>query len=1255
MRFSPVFILFQFLCIARIFAEGTHEMAPNAAIVVNGNNTTDIAALHINHPAYNSFASYTNPDPHSRLYIHIINPAAECIYLGFSFGHPNVTSPNPTHISYEYRIKDPNGNVVFGPVMIVPGGENIQNWSQAYTGPMQLNGAGGYNAIQVNSTNLGSQGWTGAGDYYIEFMDATSSDFLIDFWDVTVIDCSLMPAVEKKGRIWSYNWSFFAINDFGFPNRPFDGAFYVCAPDPDEPDAAFVTKIDFNGAGFQPAAFNVAFNSFGSKHTGDIAEDRRSVPDTNATQSEYAIFLNDPIEICKTAKLGEINLIGVSRCNANDYCVQFTTTKAGQIDLLLDFDGPDSIYTPGTKDVIITHTVTEAEVGVPTCIPWNGLDGLGNSVLESSGLQIPVLISYSQGIYHFPIYDAEYMTQGFMIQAIRPAASIPLLHYDDSKITTPSGSGEPQVQISGCVNPCHRWTNYDAAANVGFGNLNTINSWWFSQRVEREEIFILPAYYECAIEGPDHLCQGGTATLTSNPKVIPTGATGGDIVSTIWSGPGIVGSNTGSSIVIGSDGTYSAVVNWLTRLGDTCQTSCDFTVTLDPPLTSSIDTLILYGQTLVINGEAYTEAGQYEQTLSSVKGCDSILTITVKVLQTAILYNLNDCVSHNNGDGTDMNYDEFTPVYPQPLSCAEVTGTILFRDPPQGNKHSCTNGVNNSIAMCISSLDGCTYDPGNQKSVVFEITVTPAPDTAAQLTGLTFFEQAPVMFNWLSGNSGPNNFPTLFGIRVLKNGTEIFSQKDIPTSNSWTPTSFDFVNDINFIVKVPTVFRFELLPYCLTGNGAAVAAWDIDEIKVSASCIPFVFTPIIDGVIATEAGRKVKDVDMQISGDPDFQNNNVAVTNQFGQFVFNQNEPGKNYFIRGLKNTDFLNGVSTLDLIHIQKHLLGIKRFESAYQYVAADANHSNSISVLDLLELRKLILGIYTELPHNTSWRFGIAEPNLIGSYPWGFKETIEIEALGNDVHNANLTAVKIGDVNGDAKTNLLDAEVKTRSSSTLLLQTDDKYVRSGQSVKLDFTSRNFSDIVGLQLALQMSDFNLEDVLSGVLNLTNDNFSVSADGNLYLSWNQTNTLNIDPDEVLFSLVVTPLKSGQLSNMLSINTSVLQAEAYAGEELEKINLGLEVKKVENASNANVLFQNEPNPFSTTTTIRFQLENPGKAYIRIYDLSGHLLHEVNGQYESGMNAIQISNAELGVNDGVLLCQLQSNGFVAMQRMVVFREP
>src|SRR5690606_28826369 len=115
------------------------------------------------------FAAYTNPDPQSRLHINIQNPVEECLLLGFSFGHPNVSSPNPPAITYEFRIKDPNGNVVYGPVTVSPVDANIANWSEGFTGPEQLHGIGGYEAFEVTSADLVSQGWSGKGDYYIEF------------------------------------------------------------------------------------------------------------------------------------------------------------------------------------------------------------------------------------------------------------------------------------------------------------------------------------------------------------------------------------------------------------------------------------------------------------------------------------------------------------------------------------------------------------------------------------------------------------------------------------------------------------------------------------------------------------------------------------------------------------------------------------------------------------------------------------------------------------------------------------------------------------------------------------------------------------------------------------------------------------------------------------------------------------------------------------------------------------------------------
>jgi hypothetical protein len=771
MRIAPLICLLLLSVIGS--AEGTRELAPNASITIGANTTTDIASLHLGHNAYNNFAVYNNPDPNSRLYVHIADPTNECMLLGFSFGHLNQTSPNPARIDFEYRVRDPNGNIVFGPVVVPTTDGNIQNWSEANTGPLQIYGAGGYDATQVSSAELTSQGWAGAGDYFIEFNFAgVGSGLLIDFWDITVADCSQPSLEEKKGRVWSYNWSIFAINDFGFPERPFNGAYYVCAPDPDNPAAAFITKIDFNGAGFRPAAFNVAFNSFGSMNTGNVMADRRSVEGTNATQSEYAVFLNDPVDLCVTAEPGDVVLLGVSRCDAGSYCIKYIASKEGQIDLLLDFDGPDDVYTPGTSDVMLAIDVPASDVGKPSCIFWDGLDGLGNMLDENSGTPIPLVISYAQGIYHFPIYDAEFMTNGFLIEAVRPAGPQPLLYYDDSQISIASGSGEPSIQLSGCMPPCHRWTVFNNPDIPGFGNLNTINSWWFSQRVIRAEVLFLPAYLQCSIVGPESLCEGETTMLTWEPGVDPAGSDLPEIINVVWSGPDIIGSNEGSVITIGNAGTYDATVSWLTQLGDTCVATCTHALTTKPITYGEFDTLIISGEVININGELFSEGGQYVQTLTGSNGCDSILTIRISLLQTAVYFSLDECNSFPS-IGTDSIYTELTPEYPEPISCADIEASIAYRDNPGVNRHSCTPGVEDSPAICISSDDQCEFSAPNEKAFVFEITVTPAPDTVVAVTGLSFYERAPEMYDWISGPSGPNNYPTMYGVRVLKDGVEI--------------------------------------------------------------------------------------------------------------------------------------------------------------------------------------------------------------------------------------------------------------------------------------------------------------------------------------------------------------------------------------------------------------------------------------------------------------------------------------------------
>jgi hypothetical protein len=657
------------------------------------------------------------------------------------------------------------------------------------------------------------------------------------------------------------------------------------------------------------------------------------------------------------------------------------------------------------------------------------------------------------------------------------------------------------------------------------------------------------------------------------------------------------------------------------------------------------------GETIVINGESYNEGGQYIQELTTVAGCDSILTINIIVLNTVIHYDLNACESFMS-NGSHMDYSEFIPSYPQPLPCATIVADTLRRDNPQVNKHSCTPGVSDSPGMCVGTLDGCTYIPGHEASVIIDIQVTPDADTAVYLTGFSFYEKAPLLYDWISGNSGPNNYPTWFRVRVLKNGTEIFLTPATATSLTWHEVTLDFFGNDEFLVTDPTTFRFELLSYCPVGNGATESVWDLDEINIVASCASAsLLDKSISGVISTPGGITMKDVDVILSEDHNFSNQSVTTTSAGGHYRFDQLAPKAQYFIRGYKNTDHTNGVNTIDLIHIQKHLLGIKPFESPYQMIAADANKSNSISALDLIEIRKLLLGKYTELPRNTSWRFGVAGQTLDIGTPWLFTETYTVEYLADDIIDADFIGVKIGDVTGDAKANAGSGIVTPRGSQVLQMRLADQELKAGIPVKVDITSDQFADIAGLQFNLKMTNGRILDIVGGALPITEEYFSINHDGELLVSYNASSLINASSDQVLFSLIVMSESNGTVSEFLALNSARLSAEAYAGEELEVLGIELKATDSQVSSADNVLFANEPNPFSQSTTVRFRLAEEGQAVLRFFDLSGRVLHTVSGIYTEGINTVVIAAEDLDMQEGMVICQLQGQGFVATQKMVV----
>jgi len=112
---------------------------------------------------------------------------------------------------------------------------------------------------------------------------------------------------------------------------------------------------------------------------------------------------------------------------------------------------------------------------------------------------------------------------------------------------------------------------------------------------------------------------------------------------------------------------------------------------------------------------------------------------------------------------------------------------------------------------------------------------------------------------------------------------------------------------------------------------------------------------------------------------------------------------------------DYLNGVSTLDIVLILKHILAVNVFGNDCQKMAADVNSDGNISAFDLVLLRRLILGIDSQFSDSSSWKFaGTEYIDVNGNSGTGLSFTSGAFPL----QSLSVEAVKTGDVNNSADT---------------------------------------------------------------------------------------------------------------------------------------------------------------------------------------------------------------------------------------------
>lgn len=399
---------------------------------------------------------------------------------------------------------------------------------------------------------------------------------------------------------------------------------------------------------------------------------------------------------------------------------------------------------------------------------------------------------------------------------------------------------------------------------------------------------------------------------------------------------------------------------------------------------------------------------------------------------------------------------------------------------------------------------------------------------------------------------------------------------------------------------------------------------------------------IVEGSVLSENGQALAAAEVILNGQlPEYPRK--TQTNGLGDYSFFSVPPGLDYQVYMQMDKTDKRGVNTLDLVQIQRHILGLKSLNTPYKLIAADANGDEAIRVDDIVALRKLILGVYTNLPNSPSWRF-LNASSLLGDKPWPFDEVVSHAQMAEN-KNDQWTAVKVGDVDGSIKLDGLQA-LQNRALG-IDLYYEDKYIKTGEEIEIEVYAQHYADVYGWQMGISGPGMQVISFSGRQLNVQTEQYAIFKNGSATISYFEPKPVTIQKDLPVFTITVKAYKAGKLSEMLVLSDEILSTESYIGQSMITSGVKLSGRKTQEKF---ALYQNEPNPWRDETQIRFFLPEASDVCLSISDVTGKEVYRKKMKGTKGMNAISVSKKELTKVKGLLLYKLEAGGFSDSKKMI-----
>lgn len=355
-----------------------------------------------------------------------------------------------------------------------------------------------------------------------------------------------------------------------------------------------------------------------------------------------------------------------------------------------------------------------------------------------------------------------------------------------------------------------------------------------------------------------------------------------------------------------------------------------------------------------------------------------------------------------------------------------------------------------------------------------------------------------------------------------------------------------------------------------------------------------------------------------------------TVTNRFGGYQLG-GTVGDSYVLSAEKDVDPRAGLSTIDLLILQRHLLGLAPFTNPFVRLAADVNRDGQVDLGDLITLQALILARRELYPTGSPWRFVSALWDGTGNP----EEEIVLSELLDCGFDHDFIGLRVGDLNdsfgADAGAANGGRSNDFTSARPVSLEVQDRKISAGEVFSLPVTIAGLPDFAGGQAAVRWDGTALRhlDQKSDQLS-SNRNFRLGSDY-LWVSWSD----DLVADELL-AIEFLALKDGKISDFIILASDDGFSDEIYDRQLTAHPLFLtwntfnsEVGVTE-ASEAGELFGGKvsellgvlPNPARSFTTVGVYLGQEQSVHLMVTDFTGRRLISHQQRLGSGEQWLRI---------------------------------